>query len=75
MDTYDEATGYFSEHYGLIPIGLEVHLIFVTESEGDWSYSIQAATIADGHLSSFDSAEDFIETDTDGLVNAINALP
>ena len=75
MDTYDGVTGYFSEHYGLIPIGLEVHLIFVTESEGDWSYAIQAATIADGHLSSFDSAEDFIETDTDGLVNAINALP
>jgi hypothetical protein len=75
MDTYDEATGYFSEHYGLIPIGLEVHLILVTESEGDWSYAIQAATIADGHLSSFGSVEDLIETDTDGLVNAINALP
>lgn len=75
MDTYDDATGYFSEHYGLIPIGLEVHVIFVTESEGDWSYAIQGATIVDGHLSSFDSAEDFIETDTDGLVTAINALP
>jgi hypothetical protein len=75
MDTYDEATGYFSEHYGLIPIGLEVHLILVTESEGDWSYAIQAATIVDGHLSSFGSVEDLIETDTDGLVNAINALP
>jgi hypothetical protein len=75
MDTYDDATGYFSEHYGLIPIGLEVHLIFVTESEGDWSYAIQGATIVDGHLSSFESAEDLIETDTEGLVNAINALP
>ena len=75
MDTYDGATGYFSEHYGLIPIGLEVHVIFVTESEGDWSYAIQGATIVDGHLSSFDSAEDLIETDTDGLVNVINALP
>jgi hypothetical protein len=75
MDTYDGATGYFSEHYGLIPIGLDVHLIFVTEAEGDWSYAIQAATIVDGHLSSFDSAEDLIETDTDELVNAINALP
>ena len=35
MDTYDDVTGLFSEHYGLIPVGLEVHLIFVTESEGD----------------------------------------
>jgi hypothetical protein len=75
MDTFDEATGYFSEHYGLLPIGLEVHLIFVTESEGDWSYAIQGATIVDGHLSSFASAEDLIETDTEGLVNVINALP
>jgi len=75
MDTYDDATGYFSEHYGLIPIGLEVHLIFVTESEGDWSYATQGATIVDGHLSSFESAEDLVETDTEGLVNAINALP
>ena len=75
MDTYDEATGHFSEHYGHIPIGLEVHLIFVTESEGDWSYAIQGATIVDGHLSSFESAEDLVETDTEGLVNAINALP
>jgi hypothetical protein len=75
MDTYDDATGYFSEHYGLIPIGLQVHLIFVTESEGEWSYTIQGTTIADGHLSSFTSADDLIETDTDGLVAAINALP
>ena len=75
MDTFDGATGYFSEHYGLIPIGLEVHLIFVTESEGDWSYAIQGTTIVDGHLTTFASADDLIETDTDGLVAAINALP
>ena len=75
MDTFDDATQLFSEHYGLIPIGLEVHLIFVTESEGDWSYAIQGTTIVDGHLTTFASADDFIETDTDGLVDAINALP
>ena len=75
MDTYDDTTGLFSEHYGLIPIGLEVHLIFVTESEGQWSYAIQGTTITDGHLTDFDSPDDFIETDTDGLVAAINALP
>ena len=75
MDTYDDVTGLFSEHYGLIPVGLEVHLIFVTESEGDWSYAIQGATIEDNHLTTFATADDFIETDTDGLVSAINALP
>lgn len=75
MDVYDATTGLFSEHYGLIPIGLEVHLIFVTELDGQWSYSIQSTTITDNHLTSFDTAEAFIETDMDGLVQAINALP
>ena len=75
MDTYDASTGLFSEHYGLIPIGLDVHLIFVTELEGEWSYSIQSATITDNHLTAFDSAEAFIETDMDGLIQAINTLP
>ena len=75
MDTYDETTGLFSEHYGLIPIGLEVHLIFITELDGQWSYAIQGTTITDGHLTDFASADDFIETDTDGLIAAINALP
>ena len=75
MDVYDASTGLFSEHYGLIPIGLDVHLIFVTELDGQWSYSIQSTTITDNHLTEFDSAEASIETDMDGLVNAINALP
>ena len=75
MDTFDDVTELFSEHYGLIPVGLEVHIIFVTESEGDWSYAIQGATIVDNHVTTFASADDFIETDTDGLVAAINALP
>ena len=75
MDTYDDTTELFSEHYGLIPVGLDVHLIFVTESDGQWSYAIQAAKIEENHLTTFASANDFVETDTDGLVNAINALP
>jgi hypothetical protein len=75
MDTYDDLTELFSEHYGLIPVGLQVHIIFVTESEGEWSYAIQGATIAEDHLTTFATADDFIETDTDGLVAAINALP
>lgn len=75
FDTYDDETGLFSEHYGLIPIGLEVHIVFVTELEGQWSYAIQAATIEDAHLTTFDAPEDLIETDLAGLTEAINALP
>ena len=75
FDTYDETTELFSEHYGLIPIGLEVHVIFMTESEGTWSYAIQETTIVDNHVSIFDDPNAFIETDMDGLIAAIDALP
>ena len=75
FDTYDAGTELFSEHYGLIPIGVEVHVIFVTESEGQWSYAVQAQTIVDNHLTVFASAEDLVETDADGLAAVINALP
>ena len=75
FDTYDESTELFSEHYGLIPIGLEVHVIFMTESEGTWSYAIQQTTIVDNHVSVFDDPNAFIEADTDGLIAAIDALP
>ncbi len=75
FDTYDASTELFSEHYGLIPIGLEVHVILVTEFEGQWSYAIQAETIVDGQLTSFPSAEDLIETDMEGLSAVINGLP
>ena len=75
FDTYDDTTELFSEHYGLIPIGLEVHVIFMTESEGTWSYAIQETTIVDNHVTTFSTPDDFLETDTEGLVAAIDALP
>ena len=75
FDTYDAATKRFSEHYGMIPIGLEVHVVFMTESEGEWSYAIQETTIVDNHVTVFDNPEDFLETDTEGLIDVISALP
>ena len=53
----------------------QVHVIFLTESEGTWSYAIQQTTIVDNHVSVFDDPNAFIETDTDGLIAAIDALP
>ena len=40
LDTYDGTLNLFSEHYGQIPIGLECHVIFVTEDNGIWRYAI-----------------------------------
>jgi hypothetical protein len=50
LDTYIESTGLYSEHYGQIPIGLECHIIFVSEEDGDWLYAIESVTIADGEI-------------------------
>jgi hypothetical protein len=35
LDQYDDVQEVFSEHYGRIPVGLECHLLFVSESNGD----------------------------------------
>ena len=75
FDTWDEATNRFGEHYGLIPIGLEVHVIFVTESEGLWSYGIQSETITEDHLTLFEASEPLSTGTMDDLSAAINALP
>jgi len=64
--------GYFSEHYGLIPIGLEVHFIAVTMIDGQLYYAIQGATIEDGHIEHITS---FSPTTQSALAAMINALP
>lgn len=45
LDTYDSQTGIFSEHYGQIPIGLNCHVIFVSETNGQYLYAIKNETI------------------------------
>jgi len=75
FDMYDVDAELFTEHYGLIPIGLEVHVILVTENDGLWSYAILGETIVEDHLTVFASADDLIDTDMEGLTEVINALP
>lgn len=50
FDTYDEETGLFSEHYGLIPIGLKVHFILVSIVDDEIHYAIQGAEIIENHV-------------------------
>lgn len=74
LDTYDADTGLFSEHYGQIPIGLECHIIFVTEEDGNWRYAIKEVTIvADGTIT-FTMEETSIATETQ-IIQLINDLP
>ncbi|APY11191.1 hypothetical protein BWZ22_08010 [Seonamhaeicola sp. S2-3] len=74
LDTYDSNTGLFSEHYGQIPIGLECHVIFVTEENGNYKYAIKGVTIAENETITFTENETSVVTESQ-LVNIINNLP
>ena len=74
LDTFNESTNSFSEHYGQIPIGLEMHVIFVTEQDGEWKYSIQPQTVEDGDVYTFEE-DDFITGTESDLYDAIDDLP
>ena len=65
----------FQSGAGRIPVGMEMHAIFVTETNGQWAYSIQALTVeVEDHLD-FTSADDLTLTDIDGMSDALNSLP
>ncbi len=72
LDIYDSETGLFSEHYGQIPIGLEVHFIFVSVQDGEYVYAIKGATITENHVEVISTTNTTTEAE---LVNLINALP
>mgnify|MGYP001325858175 CR=1 FL=1 len=74
LDTFNSGTNQFSEHYGQIPIGLQMHVIFVTEENGNFKYAIKAVTVAAGDVYIFTDAETTTGTEAQ-LIAAINALP
>ena len=74
LDTYDVASGLFSEHYGQIPVGLACHIIFATEENGQWRYAIKPVTISANAVYTFTLAETTVGSEAQ-LVAAINALP
>lgn len=74
LDTFNPATNQFSEHYGQIPVGLQCHVIFVTEDNGQWRYAIKSVTIAANDVYVFTLAETIVGTEAQ-LIAAINALP
>ncbi len=74
LDTFDVATGFFSEHYGQIPIGLECHVIFTSEENGAWLYAIKSVTVVDGGSIEIRDAD--LNTASESELEAlINALP
>lgn len=74
LDKYDEDLELFTEHYGQIPIGLEAHVIFVSEDNGNWLYAIKAVTIVDNGTITFNLTETATTSDSQ-LKTLINNLP
>lgn len=64
--------GRFTEHYGLIPIGLEVHFIAVGIVDGELHYAIEAATITADHVQTIDH---FTVISEAALITLIEDLP
>lgn len=74
LDTFNPTTNQFSEHYGQVPIGLEAHVIFVTEDGGNYRYAIKSVTVAAGDVYVFSSGETIVGTEAQ-VIAAINGLP
>ena len=72
FDKYDQQKGMFTEHYGLIPIGLDVHIVLISVIEGSVHYAIQEATITENHIEKIDAVESITE---EKLIELIDALP
>lgn len=73
LDIYDSVDKYFTEHYGFVPVGLKLHVIFVSESNGSIVYAIKSSTIAANATINISESE--LNTTTKAqLVNMINNL-
>ncbi|GAA0891232.1 hypothetical protein GCM10009122_09110 [Fulvivirga kasyanovii] len=72
FDVYDEETGLFTEHYGQIPIGLEVHFIVLSVIDDQYYYAIQGATITEDHV---ELIGDLSPTTEAELIQMVEDLP
>lgn len=72
LDVFLSGEDVFTEHYGQIPIGMNVHLICVSIVAGDYNYSITPATITAGSTIVLNALTPTTEA---SLVAAINSLP
>ena len=72
LDIYNTASELFTEHYGRIPVGMDVHIILIAEIDGQLHYDIQAVTIQEDHTEVMADPQPTTQAD---LENIINALP
>ncbi|ERJ57835.1 hypothetical protein [Sphingobacterium paucimobilis] len=73
LDTWDSAGKFFTEHYGFVPIGMSLHVVFVSESNGALAYSIKKVTIAADAVIHIEQ-QDIATSTKQELINRINSL-
>jgi len=71
MDIYNSTTELFTEHYGQIPIGHEVHIILVAEISGELHYTIQGTTVVDNHTEVMADPQPTTQANLEALINAL----
>ena len=71
MDVYNTELEMFTEHYGLIPVGLEVHIIMVAEIDGQLHYAIQGTTIVEDHIEVITSLSPISQPALEALINGL----
>jgi len=71
MDVYNTTLEMFTEHYGLIPIGLEVHIIMVAEIDGVLHYAIQGTTIVEDHIEVISGLSPITQPALESLINGL----
>ena len=74
LDEYSTTKKLFTEHYGWAPIGYNLYVIFVTEHNGKYLYSIKDVTVAKNTIITVESSN-LKEGTKEEVVAKINALP
>lgn len=71
MDVWNTELEMFTEHYGLIPVGQEIHIIVVTEIDDQMHYAIQGATVVDDHIEVVPSLSPISQPALEALINGL----
>ncbi len=72
FDKFDDKTRRFTEHYGLIPIGLNVHIILVSMAENKISYAIKNVTITENQVVVINEVKTVTEEELIKLINVLS---
>ena len=75
LDVFHPSTNSFSEHTGIVPEGLDVHLIFVGEQNGNYVYYIESLPLGPNATYDFSNANLITAPSYHDLEQAIQQLP